>query len=40
MGGGQGVVVSANDWGERCEVLGPYVGMGIAVELRGAVVDA
>jgi hypothetical protein len=38
--GGQRVVVTADDWRECCEVLGPCVGVEIAKEIRGAVVDA
>jgi hypothetical protein len=39
-GGGQRVVVSANDGRECCEVLGPCVVVGSVVEMGGAVVDA
>ncbi len=39
-GGGQRVVVSANHWGEYCDVLYPVVVVCVAVEMGGAVVDA
>ena len=39
-GGGQRVVVTANEWGKCCYILCPCVGMGVAVEPMGAIVDS